>query len=264
MNPLLAERQLRVAPDPRPIGGGSGAIATDGRATVVPLFPDPVAPRDAEAQRGNGTGEPLVLRRALFERLDQAGRVTTVSAPAGSGKTWLLSSWLAEAGIERRAAWATVGRDEYDGQRFWASVVDALVGITEEGGPSGDVPVERLRETLERIDEPAVLVIDDLHELQSADALVSLERFLTNLPGKLRVVLLTRRNPRVRLHRLRLAGELTELRAADMRFSLPETHATADRERSRALGRRYGRPAQAHGGMGRRTAAGDDRALGAP
>ena len=69
-----------------------------------------------------------------------------------------------------------------------------------------------------------MLVIDDLHELQSADALAALERFLADVPVQLRVVLLTRGNPGLGLHRLRLAGALTELRGADLRFSLPETH----------------------------------------
>ena len=242
MNGLHAERQLRVAPDALPIRGGFDASANYGRANVVPLFPDPDASRDAVTPPGNGSGEPLVLRPALFERLARAGRVTTVSAPAGSGKTRLLSSWIAEAEIGRQTAWATVAREEYDGQRFWASVTDAL----------------------ERIEEPAVLVIDDLHELQSADALASLERFLTDLPGSLRVVLLARGNPRVRLHRLRLAGDLTELRAADMRFSLQETHALLTASGIALSDAGTAETAQVHGGMGRRAAAGDDLALGAP
>jgi LuxR family maltose regulon positive regulatory protein len=69
-----------------------------------------------------------------------------------------------------------------------------------------------------------MLEIDDLHELQAAEPLASLERFLSHLPAELRVVLLTRQNPGLGLHRLRVAGGLTELRAADLRFSLPETH----------------------------------------
>ena len=125
------------------------------------MLPDPDASRDAVTPPGDGSGEPLVLRPALFERLTRAGRVTTVSAPAGSGKHRLLSSWIAEAEIGRQAAWATVAREEYDGQRFWASVTDAL----------------------ERIEDPAVLVIDDLHELQSADALASLRATWPTCPA---------------------------------------------------------------------------------
>src|ERR1700728_4729614 len=73
-------------------------------------------------------GGGIISRRALFWRLDQAARVTQVSASAGSGKTQLLRSWIAETGPARRAAWVTVQREERDGQRFWLSVLDALRG----------------------------------------------------------------------------------------------------------------------------------------
>lgn len=61
----------------------------------------------------------VVLRRELFERLSAAGRVTEVSAPPGSGKTYLLRSGIRDAGLADRAAWVSVGRDERDPGRFW-------------------------------------------------------------------------------------------------------------------------------------------------
>ena len=85
--------------------------------------------------------------------------------------------------------------------------------------------VERLLTQLERLEEPLELVIDDLHELDSEDALAWLEMLLTRLPAQLRVVLATREEPALGLHRLRLAGALTELRGPDLRFSLDETRA---------------------------------------
>ena len=197
---------------------------------MVPLFPGADAAPEAAGPSGSGGDEPLVPRRDLFERLARAGRVTIVAAPAGSGKTWLLRSWVADAGLAHRTAWATVAHDERDGQRFWSSVIDALDGIAGvdagrvNGEPRGETLIERLLRTLQRIDEPAVLVIDDLHELQADDAVAALERFLVDPPANLRVVLLARGTPRLRLHRLRLAGGLTELRCADLRFSLPATH----------------------------------------
>ena len=68
-----------------------------------------------------------------------------------------------------------------------------------------------------------VLVIDDVHELNSAEALAQLTRLLTNLPGNVHAVLATRHDLRLRLHQLRLAGELAEIRAADLRFTESET-----------------------------------------
>lgn len=234
MNGLPLRHELPDDPELRPIrGAGSNPVVVAGGAKVVPLFPGAEASRDVAGRPESDPDEALVLRRELFERLAKAGQVTIVSAPAGSGKTTLLRSWIAEAGTGRRAAWTTVGRDEGDPQWFWESVIDALAGIADGDAPAtrisdaprprGEVPVERLRGALERIDGPAVLVIDDLHELRSADALASLERFLAHLPAQLRVVLLTRGIPGLGEHRLRLAGALTELRAADLRFSLPET-----------------------------------------
>jgi LuxR family transcriptional regulator, maltose regulon positive regulatory protein len=234
MNGLPLSSELPDEPRLRPIAAaGSDPLVVAGGAKVMPLFPGAGASLDAAWRPGIDDDEALVLRRELFERLANAGQVTIVSAPAGGGKTTLLRSWIAESGSGCRAAWTTVGRDERDSQRFWDSVIDALAGIADGDAPATrasdaprppcEVPIERLRDVLERIDGPAVLVIDDLHELQSAEALTSLERFLVHLPADFRVVLLTRRNPGLGEHRLRLTGELTELRAADLCFSLTET-----------------------------------------
>ncbi len=79
----------------------------------------------ADVPRAPGVREG-VTRRALFGRLGRAGRVTQVSAPAGSGKTFLLRSWIGEAGLADSAAWVSVQPEERDAQRFWLSVLDAL------------------------------------------------------------------------------------------------------------------------------------------
>ena len=68
----------------------------------------------------------IVSRRALFERLGRAGRITQVSAPAGSGKTFLLRSWIGAAGLTESTAWVPVHREERNPQRFWVSVLSAL------------------------------------------------------------------------------------------------------------------------------------------
>jgi LuxR family transcriptional regulator, maltose regulon positive regulatory protein len=191
-----------VALTPRAVHSGP----VGGRATVVPLIHDAGGPVRLLDGRTREATEPLVLRRALFERLAGAGAVTVVSAPAASGKTCLLRSWIVEARLEAHAAWTTVRPGERDSQRFWGAVQSALQTLTG----------------------PGMLVIDDLHELKSADGLAQLERFLTRLPAQLRVVLLTRDAMGLGLHRLRLAGAVTELGAADLRFSLQETRELLD------------------------------------
>ena len=179
----------------------------------------------------------VVARPGLFQQLADAQRVAQVSAPAGSGKTVLIRSWIAQSGLAERVAWVPVpGR--CDAQRFWISVTGALrdtaVGsalvraLTAAPDLDGWTVVERLLEDLASLDDRIWLVIDDLHELSSADALRQLELLIMRAPPALRFVLVTRHDLRLGLHRLRLAGELTEIRAADLQFTQPEARALLD------------------------------------
>jgi len=176
----------------------------------------------------------IVPRGALLGLLGRAERVTQVSAPAGSGKTFLLRAWIAAA-LTDSAAWAPVQREERDPQRFWISVLNALrrtVAGSTLVRPLTAVPdldgwavVEGLLTDLEPLRERVWLVIDDAHELSSAEALRQLEVLLMRAPPELRFVLATRHDMRLGLHRLRLEGELTEIRAASLRFTLDEARA---------------------------------------
>ena len=177
----------------------------------------------------------VVSRPGLFERLGAAGRVTEVSAPAGSGKTLLLRSWIAAAGLAERAAWVAVQGDERDPQRFWLSVFGALRDtaagsklvrpLTAAPDLDGWAVVERLLTDLGGLSDRVWLVLDDVHELRSPDALRQLELLIMRGPPQLRFVLATRHDLRLGLHRLRLEGELTEIRAADLRFTLNQAKA---------------------------------------
>jgi LuxR family maltose regulon positive regulatory protein len=174
----------------------------------------------------------IVCRRGLFERLSAAARVTRISGPAGSGKTNLLRSWLAEADLADSAAWVPVQDGEQDPQRFWTSVLDALrdtiVGaklvrrLTGAPDLDGWAVIERLLEDLEPLPDPLWLVIDDVHELRSAEVLAQLEMLVMRAPPDLRFVLASRRQLRLGLHRLRVEGELTEIRATDLQFTVGE------------------------------------------
>jgi LuxR family maltose regulon positive regulatory protein len=176
-----------------------------------------------------------VSRCALFGRLAEAGRVAAISAPAGTGKTVLMRSWIAEAGLARHAAWVAVDSDERDPQGFWISVADALRGpaagsalvrpLTAAPGLDGWAVVERLLKDLAPLEDRLWLVIDDAHLLDSGELLSQLELLLLRAPQELRFVLATRHDLRLGLHRLRLEGELTEIRTADLRFSLAEARA---------------------------------------
>jgi LuxR family transcriptional regulator, maltose regulon positive regulatory protein len=192
-----------------------------------------VAPSDTAIAPAFGGG--IVSRRELFERLAGAARVTEVSAPAGSGKTFLLRSWIRAAGQADRTAWVAIPRGGLGPDGFWVAVLDALRG-TVIGSPlvreltgapdlDGWSIVERLLEDLRSLDQRVWLVIDDLHELRSQDALRQLELLLIRAPEELRFALATRHDLRLGLHRLRLEGGLTEIRASDLRFTIEEARA---------------------------------------
>jgi len=176
-----------------------------------------------------------VSRCPLFGRLAEAQRVVQISAPAGSGKTVLMRSWIAEAGLAARAAWVSVDSEQRDPQGFWISVADALWGttagsalvrpLTAAPGLDGWAVVERLLKDLAPLQDRLWLMIDDAHLLDSREVLPQLELLLLRAPQELRFVLATRYDLRLGLHRLRLEEELTEIRAVDLRFSLAEARA---------------------------------------
>ena len=190
-----------------------------------------------DAPAAPATRDGVVLRPGLFERLTQAERVAQVSAPPGSGKTVLLRSWIAQSGLAGRVAWVQVP-PQCDAQRFWISVTGALrdtaVGsvlvraLTAAPDLDGWTVIERLLDDLASLEERVWLVIDDVHELSSADALRQLELLIMRAPPALRFVLVTRHDLRLGLHRLRVVGELTEVRTADLRFTRPEARALLD------------------------------------
>src|SRR5262245_11834254 len=220
---MSAHRIVRVNPRVRDRTGGA----------TIWVVPDAAA----AAAECAGSGVRLIPRPGLFELLSAAERVVQVSAPAGSGKTFLLRSWIASERLADRAAWVSVGLDEHDPQSFWLSVLNSLRGtrigservreLTAAPGLEGAAIVGRLAKDLSSLEEPVWLVIDDLHELVSGEAIDQVGLLLALAPPELRLVLLTRRDFRG-LHRLRVEGQLTEIRAEDLRFSLEESRSLMD------------------------------------
>jgi LuxR family transcriptional regulator, maltose regulon positive regulatory protein len=181
----------------------------------------------------------LIGRGDLLAALDRAAakKVTIISAPAGSGKTSLLRAWVGRPGQPHRLAVMQVQRDQRDAQQFWLALLSAVrqASAASRAEPpvatpdfNGRAMVDRVLSELADQRGRLILIIDDLHELISPDALAQLTRLLTNLPPNVYAVLATRRDLPLRLHQLRLAGELAEIRAADLRFTERETRELLD------------------------------------
>ncbi len=192
---------------------------------------------DVSAVAGGAAGAArsgLIDRHDLIAALDRAAgkRVTIISAPAGSGKTSLLRAWADRPGQHRRIAFLSVQPGQQDAQLFWLSLLGAVRAATGGAEPppaapgfNGQAMVDKVLSDLAGSGDPVVLIIDDLHELGSDEAAEQLTALLTSLPPGVRAVVATRRDPPLRLHRLRLGGELAEIRAAQLRFTEAETRA---------------------------------------
>ena len=178
----------------------------------------------------------LIRRQHLFDRLDaglQAGhKFTLVSAPAGFGKTTLVSNWAQQSA--EPVAWLSLEESDNNLIRFLTYVVAALQTIDSNIGegilaalqaPEG-VHIEHLLITLlnetTEFTGRAILILDDYHLIQSPAIDQAVAFLLDHLSLQMHLVMLTRADPRLPLPRLRARGELLEIRAKDLRFSYQE------------------------------------------
>jgi LuxR family transcriptional regulator, maltose regulon positive regulatory protein len=180
-----------------------------------------------------------LVPRAGLESLLQAGlqgKLCLVDAPAGFGKTTLLTQWCAAAG-GGRVAWVWLDEGDNDPTRLWVYVVEALRTVEPRVGrlvlealrrPSVDLyraVLPELLNQLSAVSGPLVLVLDDYHVVSNATCHQTLTFFLEHLPAGVHVVVSTRADPPLPLARLRARGQLAELRVAELRFTDQEASA---------------------------------------
>ena len=176
-----------------------------------------------------------------------------VSAPAGFGKTTLLTEWLAAPpdGARRSAAWLSLDAGDNDPARFWTYVIAGLRTLSPDDGrqrarpppvapgpAGGGGPHDAASTTSARIDGDVVLVLDDYHLIESGAVHEAMTFLLDHLPPQLHLVIATRADPPLSLARLRARGELVEVRAAELRFTADEAAAYLNESMGLELDRR--------------------------
>ncbi|WP_254910199.1 AAA family ATPase, partial [Micromonospora sp. NBS 11-29] len=232
---------------PDPVAAGTAEVAPVGGPPLLASRLTPPVP-----------AEPVLLRPRLLERLERgaAGPVTLLLAPAGWGKTTLLSGWARVDRSGPAPAWVAVAEGDTTG-RLWAYLAAALRAALahrpDEGvppvpdGPPRSDQLEALAAALATREHPVLLVLDDLHRVTDPAALAGLEFLLRHGDGRLRLVAGARREPPLPLHRWRLAGELTVLGPDELAF-------TPDEVADLLVAHGVPVPAEAVPGLARRTA----------
>ena len=179
----------------------------------------------------------LIPRPHLIEKLNrglqQGCKLTLVSAPAGFGKTTLVSEWI--AGCERPFAWLSLDKGDADLQRFLTYFIAALqtvlpavgtgmmVALQSPQSPPIESSLTTLLNEIAGVPDNFLLVLDDYHLVDAQPVDKALTFLLDHLPPQMHLVITTREDPNLPLSRLRVRGQLTEIRAVDLRFTLAET-----------------------------------------
>jgi len=176
-------------------------------------------------------GHNVVHRSGLFEKLNSglSRKLILVSAPAGYGKTTLLSDWISQNKIP--ASWLSLDNSDNDPAVFLGYVISGIQSIHQDFGqsalrllnsptsPSFESITSLLINELLNINENILLVLDDFHLIKSNEVLTLVTYLLEHIPGNIHIVILTRSDPALSVSRLRSQHQLVELRSSDLSFS---------------------------------------------
>jgi LuxR family maltose regulon positive regulatory protein len=231
---------------PGELGISSCAVTPSGNPIMTAKFEVPYLP------------SWVVNRQRLLDSISRGVReqLTLVSAPAGWGKTMLVTSWATTEAAPGPVAWLSLDEDDDQPGVFWSYVITALaragVGVSGIAMPTLDETVDhslliRLAAAVSEQSEPVVLILDNAQVLSGRGVLDGIDFLLRHAGGRLRLVILTRFDPALPLHRYRLAGSMSEVRLDELAFTpvearavlaahdadLPDSAATAVAEKAR-------------------------------
>jgi LuxR family maltose regulon positive regulatory protein len=183
--------------------------------------------------RSDGVVRPRLLDRLQAGLIEQR-KLTLVSAPAGYGKTTLISSWLYSFTESTRNIWLSLEKSDNDPARFlsywataWNRISDFVLENILELLDAPQLPpfqsiLDEVINPLARLEEPAILVLDDYHTITDSLIHEMLEYFLEHQPHQAHLVIITRSDPPLPLARLRARRQMVEIRADDLRFTEEE------------------------------------------
>jgi LuxR family transcriptional regulator, maltose regulon positive regulatory protein len=178
----------------------------------------------------------VVIRQRLLDSISRGVRemLTLVSAPAGWGKTMLVTSWAITEAAPGPVAWLSLDEDDDQPGVFWSYVLTALaragVRVSGIGLPTLNETVDhslliRLAAAVSEQSQPVVLILDNAQGLSRPGVLDGIDFLLRHAGGRLRLVILTRSDPALPLHRYRLAGSMSEVRLNELAFTPAEARA---------------------------------------
>ena len=177
-------------------------------------------------------GINIVHRTELYDKLNMglSRKLTLVSAPAGYGKTTLISDWIKQQNIT--TVWYSIDNADNDPLDFLSYLISGIQGIYKEFGqsslkllnlpnkPSSESILGILINEILKINHNFLLVLDDFHLIESSDVLKIVIYLLEHIPTNIHIVILTRSDPSIAISRLRSQHQLVELRSSDLSFTV--------------------------------------------
>jgi LuxR family maltose regulon positive regulatory protein len=176
----------------------------------------------------------IVDRSRLIRKIENGitGKLTLISAPAGFGKTTITSQWISQS--NKTTVWLSLDEGDNDPKRFLDYLIAALQGLDQSLGhgvqhlfqspqpPPIEAALSSLINDITSVQNEFVLVLDDFHVIKTEEILGMLEYLLDHMPPTMHIVVTTREDPDISLPRLRVRGQVTELRPKDLRFTANE------------------------------------------
>ena len=219
---------------PAMTAGAAVADGTDGADRGPSRAPGLPGPERVWSKLAAPAPRAGLIPRTDLQALLQTGlgaKLCLLDAPAGAGKTTLLAQWRATAGGGGRVAWVSLDEGDNDSTRFWTYVVEALRTVEPDMGadaldalrhPSADLHravLPGLLNELSAAGSPLFLVLDDYHLITSQACHQALAFFLDHLPAGVHLVLSGRTDPPLPLSRMRVSGDMAEIRVGDLQFT---------------------------------------------